>query len=102
MLNITNATIDDITPVPTAEAIGVALSASPYMDHVVNAWIQAWANRKAAEAVSDYISSAPSTGNPFVDAYQADENPVLTAAKVAFDAAYKEVRTRWVEYKDKA
>lgn len=90
MLNTAKATKEP-APVPTAQTIHDALSVSPYMDHVVDAWINAYTALRIAAAIHAYITRDM---HPF----DVEDGAELVAAHQAFDAIYAEMITRWREY----
>jgi hypothetical protein len=90
MLETEKATVEPSEEL-TAQTITDALSASPYMDHVVNSWIAAYGNLRAASAINDYVNR---NNHPF-ECYPTQE---FTEAKVAFNLAYRDMVDRWNEY----
>ena len=84
--------VNTIAIVPTAQSISDALAVSPYMDHVVDNWLGAYIEHKAADAVSAHINAGK-------DIFQQTDTPELLAAYDALVAAHREMLTRWSEYK---
>lgn len=87
----------------TAQGVWDALSASPYMDHVVDAWISAEVALERAEAVRNYIMSTSG-----LQPWEVDDRPeAITAeekwlsARATLDAAIAERDRRWSEYTGK-
>lgn len=88
---------ETIAVVPTAQTIHDALAVSPYMDHVVDAWISAYVRQKVASALAFAASTSDDMGLP------ATTDPALQAsadaASAELQAAHQEMLTRWTEYR---